>query len=53
MGILVSLTLLVAMCTNLVLLPAILLSIDRRKSRKELLKEPIIDLSEKENEPEI
>jgi predicted RND superfamily exporter protein len=49
MGILVSLTLIVAMCTNLVLLPAILLSIDRRASRKALLKKPIIDLTEEDD----
>jgi predicted RND superfamily exporter protein len=46
MGILVSLTLLVAMCTNLVLLPAILLSIDKRASRKAMLQKPLIDISE-------
>jgi len=46
LGILVSLTLLVAMCTNLVMLPAILLSIDNRRRRKEALEEPLIDLSE-------
>lgn len=44
MGILVSLTLLIAMCTNLVLLPCILLSIDKRISRKTVIEEPIIDL---------
>jgi predicted RND superfamily exporter protein len=44
MGVLVSLTLLIAMCTNLVLLPCILLSIDKRISRKTMLEEPIIDL---------
>lgn len=44
MGVLVSLTLLIAMCTNLVLLPSILLSIDRRISRKTLLEQPIIEM---------
>lgn len=44
MGILVSLTLLIAMCTNLVLLPSILLSIDKRISRKTVLEEPIIEI---------
>jgi predicted RND superfamily exporter protein len=44
MGVLVSLTLLIAMCTNLVLLPSILLSIDKRISRKTMLEEPIIDM---------
>jgi len=46
LGILVSLTLLVAICTNLVMLPAILLSIDKRKSRKAMLQKPLIDISE-------
>jgi predicted RND superfamily exporter protein len=48
MGILVSLTLIVSMCTNLVLLPAILLSIDNRNTKKELLNKPLIDLDEEE-----
>jgi predicted RND superfamily exporter protein len=46
LGILVSLTLLVAMFTNLVMLPAILLSIDKRQSRREALKKPLIDISD-------
>jgi hypothetical protein len=46
MGILVSLTLLIAMMTNLILLPAILLSIDKRRSKKEMLQPAIIDISE-------
>jgi uncharacterized protein len=50
LGILVSLTLLVAMCTNLIMLPAILLSIDKRKSRREALQIPLIDISENEDE---
>lgn len=55
MGILVSLTLLIAMCTNLVLLPCILLSIDKHISRKTVLEEPIIDLqtdNESKNNPD-
>ncbi|MFL5765168.1 MAG: efflux RND transporter permease subunit [Bacteroidia bacterium] len=44
MGVLISLTLLVAMCTNLVLLPAILLSIDKRKSRREAKATPLIEV---------
>jgi uncharacterized protein len=44
LGILVSLTLLVAMCTNLVMLPAILLSIDKRRSKREALKAPLIEM---------
>ena len=46
LGILVSLTLLVAICTNLIMLPAILLSIDKRKSRRAMLKKPLIEISE-------
>lgn len=46
LGVLVSLTLLVAMCTNLVMLPAILLSIDKRQSRRETLQTPLIDIFE-------
>ncbi|MDF2436881.1 MAG: patched family protein [Bacteroidota bacterium] len=46
LGILVSLTLLVAMCTNLIMLPAILLSIDKRQSRREALKVPLIEIEE-------
>jgi predicted RND superfamily exporter protein len=48
MGILVSLTLIVSMCTNLILLPAILLSIDSRNTKKELLNKPFIDMDEEE-----
>ncbi len=48
MGVLVSLTLLIAMCTNLILLPSILLSIDRRQTRKAMLEKPLIDLQEEE-----
>jgi hypothetical protein len=46
MGVLISLTLLVAMCTNLVLLPAILLSIDKRKSKREAKAQPLIEVEE-------
>ncbi len=53
MGILVSLTLIVSMCTNLVLLPAILLSIDSRNTKKELLDQPLIDLEEEQTSRDI
>jgi predicted RND superfamily exporter protein len=46
MGVLISLTLLVAMCTNLVLLPAILLSIDKRKSKREAKARPLIEVEQ-------
>jgi hypothetical protein len=46
MGVLISLTLLVAMCTNLILLPAILLSIDKRASKREAKEKPFIEIEE-------
>lgn len=52
MGVLVSLTLIVSMCTNLVMLPAILLSIHNRKVRKEILEQPLIDMEEEEEDEE-
>lgn len=44
MGVLISLTLLIAMCTNLVLLPAILLSINKRQSKREAREKPLIEI---------
>lgn len=46
MGILVSLTLLMSMFTNLILLPAILLSIHRKSLNKEITEPPLIDIEE-------
>ncbi len=46
MGILVSLTLLMSMFTNLILLPAILLSIHRKSLNKEIIDPPYIDIEE-------
>jgi len=46
MGILVSLTLLMSMFTNLILLPAILLSIHRKSLKKEIIDPPYIDIEE-------
>ena len=48
LGVLVSLTLLMSMFTNLILLPAILLSIHNRAIRHSLTEEPLIDIEEKE-----
>ncbi len=50
LGVLISITLLVSTCTNLILLPAILLSIDKRISKKEMLATPFIEISEEEEE---
>lgn len=46
LGVLVSITLLVSMCTNLILLPSILLSLDRTISKREMLEEPVFDIDE-------
>ncbi len=46
MGVLVSLTLLMSMFTNLILLPAILLSIHRKSLKKAIIEEPYIDIEE-------
>lgn len=48
MGVLISITLLVAMVTNLILLPAILLSIDKRQSKKEAKARALIELEHEE-----
>lgn len=50
MGVLVSLTLLMSMFTNLILLPAILLSIHTRQINKELTEEPLVNIEEEDEE---
>ncbi|MBA2611976.1 MAG: MMPL family transporter [Bacteroidetes bacterium] len=49
LGVLVSLTLLMSMFTNLILLPAILLSIHTKKTKKEITEAPLIDIDEHED----
>ena len=46
LGVLVSLTLLLSMFTNLILLPAILLSINGRNIKREIIEEPLINIEE-------
>ncbi len=46
LGVLVSLTLLLSMFTNLILLPAILLSIHRKSLKKEIIETPLIDIDD-------
>ncbi len=48
MGVLISITLLVAMITNLILLPAILLSIDKRQSKRDAKAKAFIELEVEE-----
>ena len=50
LGILISITLFVSMITNLLLLPAILLSIGRWVSKKEIISTPLIEMDEEEEE---
>ena len=46
LGILISITLLVSMVTNLLLLPSILLSIDKWVTRKEIVSTPLIEMGD-------
>lgn len=46
LGVLVSLTLLMSMFTNLILLPAILLSINNKSTKTEITEEPLIDIED-------
>jgi predicted RND superfamily exporter protein len=46
LGVLVSLTLLISMFTNIILLPAILLSIHKKSMKKEIIEEPLIDIED-------
>lgn len=48
LGILISLTLLMSLITNLILLPAILLSIANKKHNKEMMKKPIVELEDED-----
>ncbi|GAB4138407.1 MAG: MMPL family transporter [Bacteroidia bacterium] len=50
LGILLSITLLVSLATNLVLLPCILLSLEKRASTKALMKEPLIQIFNEEED---
>ncbi|MES2764173.1 MAG: MMPL family transporter, partial [Bacteroidota bacterium] len=46
LGVLMSLTLLISMFTNIILLPAILLSIHTKKQKKEIVEKPLIDIED-------
>jgi predicted RND superfamily exporter protein len=52
MGILISVTLAVSLITNLVLLPSILLSLERRKAVKDMLEPPLIEVEEEDEDEE-
>lgn len=50
LGILISGTLLIAYCSNLILLPCFLLSLEKRITNKEFLQTPLIEINEDEEE---
>jgi uncharacterized protein len=52
LGVLVSLTLLLSLFTNLLLLPSILLSIHKKSTKDEIIAAPLIDIDEDEDEVE-
>lgn len=53
LGILISVTLLMAYLSNLILLPCFLLSLERRLTNKALLEDPLIELYDEEEEVEL
>lgn len=50
LGVLLSITLLVSLVTNLILLPCILLSLEKRTATRALLKEPLIEIYDEEED---
>jgi predicted RND superfamily exporter protein len=50
LGILISGTLLIAYCSNLILLPCFLLTLEKRLTNKEFLQTPLIEMNEEEDE---
>jgi predicted RND superfamily exporter protein len=50
MGILISITLLVSLITNLVLMPSILLSLEKRLAIKAIMKEPLLEIYDEEED---
>lgn len=50
MGILISITLLVSLATNLLLLPSILLSLEKRLATKGMLEKPLIEVEEEDDD---
>jgi predicted RND superfamily exporter protein len=53
LGVLISVTLLIAMCSNLVFLPTLLLSLEKRLITKAFLKEPLIQIYDEEEDVEL
>jgi hypothetical protein len=53
LGILISLTLLVSYCSNLILLPSFLLSLEHRMETKAILREPLFELLDEDDDIEL
>jgi predicted RND superfamily exporter protein len=53
LGVLISITLLIAMCSNLIFLPALLLSLEKRIITKAFLKEPLIQMFDEDEDVEL
>ena len=53
LGGLVSITLLFAMVSNLILLPSLLLSLEKKIANKEILKEPVLDILDPDSESDL
>ena len=53
LGVLISLTLLIAMCSNLIFLPTLLLSLEKLIITKAFLKEPLIQMYDEEEDVEL
>ncbi len=53
LGILISITLLIAMCSNLIFLPTLLLSLEKRLITKAFLKEPLIQIYDEDEDVEL
>jgi predicted RND superfamily exporter protein len=53
LGILISVTLLIAMCSNLIFLPTLLLSLEKRMTTKAFLQEPLIQIYDEDEDVEL
>lgn len=53
LGILISVTLLIAYCSNLILLPCFLLSLEKRLTSKVFMQEPLIDVYDEDEDIEL
>jgi predicted RND superfamily exporter protein len=53
LGVLISLTLLVSYCSNLILLPSFLLSLEHRMETKAILREPLFELLDEDDDIEL